>query len=228
VYRLKPEELSKKIAGEKAVDYIEQDMLIGLGTGSTVFWTMQKLAERVKEGLRIQAVPTSTATEELARKLGIPLLTLEDVKELNLVIDGADEISDKLDLIKGGGGALLREKLVALASRKRIIVADSRKLTDKLGGFPLPIEIVRFGWEQTFSRVLQLGCQATLRKAKDSPFITDNGNYILDCKFDEITDPLRLHEQLKLLPGVIETGLFVKLADVVVVGYPDRFELLER
>ena len=228
MYRLKPEELSKKIAGEKAVDYIEQDMLIGLGTGSTVFWTMQKLAERVKEGLRIQAVPTSTATEELARKLGIPLLTLEDVKELNLVIDGADEISDKLDLIKGGGGALLREKLVALASRKRIIVADSRKLTDKLGGFPLPIEIVRFGWEQTFSRVLQLGCQATLRKAKDSPFITDNGNYILDCKFDEITDPLRLHEQLKLLPGVIETGLFVKLADVVVVGYPDRFELLER
>jgi len=228
VYRLKPEELSKKIAGEKAVDYIEQDMLIGLGTGSTVFWTMQRLAERVKEGLRIQAVPTSTETEELARKLGIPLLTLEDMKELDLVVDGADEISVELDLIKGGGGALLREKLVALASRKRIIVADSGKLSKQLGSFPLPIEIVRFGWVQILSRVLQLGCQATLRKAKDSPFITDNGNYILDCKFDEITDPLRLHEQLKLLPGVIETGLFVKLADVVVVGYPDRFELLER
>ncbi|MBP1933574.1 ribose-5-phosphate isomerase RpiA [Ammoniphilus resinae] len=225
---MKPEELSKKLAGEKAVDYIEQDMLIGLGTGSTVFWTMQKLAERVKEGLRIQAVPTSTATEELARKLGIPLLTLEDVKELDLVIDGADEISAELDLIKGGGGALLREKLVALASKKRIIVADSGKLTEELGGFPLPIEIVRFGWEQTFSRVLQLGCQITLREAENTPFITDNGNYILDCKFDGITDPVGVHQQLKLLPGVIETGLFVQLADVVVVGFPDRFELLER
>lgn len=223
---MSPEQLSKKMAGEKAVEFIKKDMLIGLGTGSTVHWTIQKLGKLVKEGLNVQAIPTSKATEKFARDAGIPLTTFDQVKELDLTIDGADEISAKLDLIKGGGGALLREKLVAISSRKRIIVADSSKLVTHLGKFALPIEIVPFSWERTLERVLSLGCQIELRKSEAVPFITDNGNYILDCKFAEITDPMSLHQQLKLLPGVIETGLFVQLAHLIVVGYPDRIDLL--
>jgi ribose 5-phosphate isomerase A len=218
----------KQLAGEKAAEFVKDGMTVGLGTGTTVYWTIKRLGEMVRQGLRIRGIPTSQRTEQLATEAGIPLTSFAEVSELDLTIDGADEVNPSLDLIKGGGGALLREKLVAAASRRLIIVADTTKQVATLGKFPLPVEVVPFAWEVTARRVSALGCTPILRAVDGQPYVTDNGNYILDCPFGAIPDPARLHRDLKLLVGVVETGLFVGMADLIVVGSESGVTLVER
>ncbi|PFX61491.1 ribose 5-phosphate isomerase A [Bacillus wiedmannii] len=209
----------KQLAGEYAANFVKDGMKVGLGTGSTVYWTIQKLGERVKEGLSFQAVPTSKETEVLAKQLNISLISLNDVQSLDLTIDGADEIDANLQLIKGGGGALLREKIVATSSKELIIIADESKLVTHLGTFPLPIEIIPFSWKQTERKIQSLGCQTTLRLKNNETFITDNNNMIIDCIFPHnITNPTNLHTQLKMITGVVETGLFVNMTSKAIIG----------
>lgn len=215
----------KRIAGEKAAEFVEDGMVVGLGTGSTVYWTLRRLGERVREGLRIRGIPTSRQTERIAVSLGIPLTGFDEVTEVDLAVDGADEIGPGFDLIKGGGGALLREKLVAAASRRFIVVAAESKLVPHLGAFPLPVEVVPFAWQTTARRI---GGQARLREADGKPFVTDNGNYILDCAYGKIDAPAELARSLKAIPGVVEHGLFIGMADTVVVGAPDGARVLRR
>ncbi len=210
---------AKQSAGAQAADLVQDGMVIGLGTGSTALWTIRRLGERVRrEGLRVTAVPTSENTRTLAAGEGIALTTLEDTQELDLAIDGADEIDPAGHLIKGGGGALLREKLVAGAAREFVVVADSSKQVAVLGRFPLPVEVAPFAWALTARRVASTGCAWRLRKQGDQPFVTDNGNYILDCEYGSIASPADLHTRLKLLPGVVETGLFIGMAAAAVVS----------
>lgn len=209
----------KQLAGEYAANLVKDGMKVGLGTGSTVYWTIQKLGERVKEGLSFQAVPTSKETEVLAKQLNISLISLNDIQSLDLTIDGADEIDANLQLIKGGGGALLREKIVATSSKELIIIADESKLVTHLGTFPLPVEIIPFSWKQTERKVQSLGCQTTLRLKNNETFITDNNNMIIDCIFPHnITNPTNLHTQLKMITGVVETGLFVNMTSKAIIG----------
>lgn len=209
----------KQLAGEYAANFVKDGMKVGLGTGSTVYWLIQKLGERVKEGLSFQAVPTSKETEVSAKQLNISLISLNDVQSLDLTIDGADEIDANLQLIKGGGGALLREKIVATSSKELIIIADESKLVTHLGTFPLPIEIIPFSWKQTERKIQSLGCQTTLRLKNNETFITDNNNMIIDCIFPHnITNPTNLHTQLKMITGVVETGLFVNMTSKAIIG----------
>lgn len=209
----------KQLAGEYAANFVKDGMKVGLGTGSTVYWTIQKLGERVKEGLSFQAVPTSKETEVLAKQLNISLISLNDVQSLDLTIDGADEIDANLQLIKGGGGALLREKIVATSSKELIIIADESKLVTHLGTFPLPVEIIPFLWKQTERKIQSLGCQTTLRLKNNETFITDNNNVIIDCVFPyNISNPANLHTQLKMITGVVETGLFVNMTSKAIIG----------
>ena len=209
----------KQLAGEYAATFVKDGMKIGLGTGSTVYWTIEKLGERVKEGLSFQAVPTSKETEVLAQQLNIPLISLNDIQSLDLTIDGADEIDSNLHLIKGGGGALLREKIVASSSKELLIIADESKLVTHLGTFPLPVEIIPFSWKQTESKIQSLGCQTTLRLKNNEIFITDNNNMIVDCIFpNHIATPSDLHKRLKMITGVVETGLFVNMTSKAIIG----------
>lgn len=210
---------AKKAAGEKAAALVQPGMLVGLGTGSTAFWAIQKLGEMVKEGLNIRAVATSVASEKQARELGIPITSFSEIQQLDIDIDGADEVSYDLQIIKGGGGALLREKIVAMASRRKVIVADERKYVKTLGKFPLPVEIIPFGWELVFRAVQSLKGAPTLRTKEDKPYITDNGNYILDCAFGAIENPEQLHHQLKTITGIVETGLFINMKPTVIIAY---------
>lgn len=213
---------SKRAAGEKAAEYIKNGMSIGLGTGSTVHWTIVKLGEMVKEGLRVQAMPTSEQTAQLMAELGIPQLKpYPSMKKLDLTIDGADEVSSDVNLIKGGGGALLREKIIASYSSVYITVVDHSKCVSELGQFPLPVEVVKFGWELTSIQIARLGCAPILRMKDEAPFLTDNGNYILDCSFDTISKPAELTTQLNLIPGVAENGLFVNMTNILIVGRAD-------
>jgi ribose 5-phosphate isomerase A len=219
----------KQTAGERAADFVRDEMTIGLGSGSTVYWTIRRLgAMMVDDGLKIRAVPTSRKTEDLAREHGIPLVGLIAVEKLDLTIDGADEISPHLDLIKGAGGALVREKLVAAASKRLIIVADESKLVPALGAAALPVEVVPFGWETTARRIEALELRPTLRTRDGKSFVTDNGNYILDCTGATIEDPAARHRALKLLTGVVETGLFVGMAGSAVVAGAGGIEIIER
>lgn len=210
---------AKKAAGEKAAALVQPGMLVGLGTGSTAYWAIEKIGQMVKEGLNIQAVATSIASEKQAQALGIPITSFSEIQQLDLDIDGADEISEEGQLIKGGGGSLLREKIVALASRRRVIVGDERKYVKTLGKFPLPIEVVPFGWELVFKTLQALQGYPTLRTKDDQPYITDNSNYIIDCSFGVIREPEILHQQLKALTGVVETGLFLNLKPTVIIAY---------
>lgn len=219
---------AKRLAGERAAEFIEDGMTLGLGTGSTVHWTIEKLGQLVKEGMKVRCVPTSHRTEEQARSLGIPLVTFADLRELDLTIDGADEIGPDLVLVKGGGGALLREKLVALASRRMVVVADSSKMVPALGRFPLPVEVVPFAWEVTARRVAATGCGTRLRRAGDDTYVTDNGNYVLDCDYGRVEDPATLERELKLITGVVECGLFVGVASLAVVATETEVKIVER
>lgn len=209
----------KQKAGEYAARFVKDGMAVGLGTGSTVAYTIEKLGEAVKEGLRITGIPTSIETEKLARSSGIELSSLKEHPEIDLTIDGADEVNPDLDLIKGMGGALLREKIVAKASKVEIIVVDESKLVKVLGmKTPLPVEVLPFGISAIKKEVEKFGCEATLRKRGESAFITDNGNYILDCKFESIGEPHKLEKELNNIPGVVENGLFLDIADRVIVA----------
>lgn len=210
---------SKKRVGEAVVKYIKDGMKIGLGSGSTMFYMVQKLGERVKEeGLNIVGIPTSRETAEWANKFGVPLTDFSNVQQLDIAIDGADEVDPNLQLIKGGGGALLREKIVADAAKAFYVIVDASKTVDHLGAFPLPVEVIPFGWEVTATKVAQLGCDPSLRKTDGEIFITDNGNYILDCNFNKILEPKKLQNDLKSLVGVVENGLFINMTTKLLVG----------
>jgi ribose 5-phosphate isomerase A len=220
---------AKQRAGFRAAEFVEDGMRVGLGTGTTAYWLVERLAERVRGGLRVRCVPTSRRTEEQARGLGLELLTLGEAGGLDLAIDGADEIGPGLALVKGGGGALLREKLVAAAARRFVVIADKSKRVEVLGRFPLPVEVVPFGWELTARRVSDVTrVEPVLRRdAGGEPFVTDNGNYILDCHCGAIQDPARSGRELKSLTGVVESGLFVGLAHLAVVADEEGVEVIE-
>lgn len=219
----------KKKAGEYAVRYVESGMVVGLGTGSTVAYTIKKLGGMVAEGLDIVGIPTSKESESLARSLGIRLSTLEENPVADVTIDGADEVDPNLDLIKGMGGALLREKIVARASKTEVIVADDSKLVELLGTkSPLPVEVVPFGWGTVKKSVEKLGCMAVLREKDGRPYVTDNGNLILDCRFQSIKEPQKLEKELNNITGVVENGLFIGIADKVVVASDEGVKELSR
>ncbi|WP_349655064.1 ribose-5-phosphate isomerase RpiA [Paenibacillus sp. G2S3] len=218
----------KQLAAEKAVEYVEDGMKLGLGTGSTAYWAIRKLGERVSEGLKITAVATSRASEEQARELGIPLVAFGDIDSLDLTIDGADELDSSLQLIKGGGGALLREKIVASNSTRMIVIADEGKVVDTLGKFPLPVEIVPFAWEWTVAELAKLGCQPELRRSGEELYKTDNGNYIADCRFEAIEAAPKLALTIQSIPGVVDHGLFIGIAAMAIVGKHDgSIEIIE-
>jgi ribose 5-phosphate isomerase A len=209
----------KKLAAEKAVEFVEDGMIVGLGTGSTAYWAIQKIAQRINEGLRIQAVASSRNSEYLANKLGIPLVPFSDIDILDITIDGADEVDNNLNLIKGGGGALLREKILAMNSKKFIVIIDESKRVENLGHFPLPVEIVKFASNFTISKLRELKCDLRVRMINDKEYITDNGNLIVDCNFEKILEPIELNKHINLIPGVVDNGLFTQMAISVVVGY---------
>ncbi|AIQ46842.1 ribose 5-phosphate isomerase [Paenibacillus sp. FSL R7-0273] len=218
----------KQLAAEKAVEYVQDGMKVGLGTGSTAYWAIRKLGERVKEGLRIIAVATSQASEDQARELGIPLAAFGDIDSLDLTIDGADELDGSLQLIKGGGGALLREKIVAMGSTRMIVVADESKAVKTLGKFPLPVEIVPFAWEWTVAKLEKLGCRPELRRSGEELYRTDNGNYIADCHFEAIASAPELAERLQGISGVVDHGLFIGIASMAIIGKQDgSIEIIE-
>jgi len=218
----------KKRAALKAVEWVKDGMVLGLGTGSTAYYAIEAIGELVKEGHDVVGVPTSKNTENLARGLGIPLASLESVDRIDLTIDGADEVDPKLRLIKGMGGALLKEKIVASVSDTEIIAVDDTKLVDVLGTkSPLPVEVIPFGHKRSGEAIERLGCKARLRGGSD-PFVTDSGNYIYDCKFVRIENPEDLERRLNLIPGVVENGLFIGLATRVAIGTKDGVIVKER
>ncbi|MBC9934326.1 ribose-5-phosphate isomerase RpiA [Chitinophaga qingshengii] len=218
---MQQQDLAKKAAGEKATEFIKPNMTIGLGTGSTAYYAIMRIGEMVSSGIPLRAVATSEQSEQLARKQGIPIIPFSDVEKIDLDIDGADEVDEHLRLIKGGGGALLREKIVAAASAEMIVVTDESKLVKHLGRFPLPVEIIPFAWELTFRRLIALDAMPVLRTNNGRTVVTDNGNYILDCHYERIKDPVALHQQLNDIPGVVENGLFLHYASRVIIGYAD-------
>jgi ribose 5-phosphate isomerase A len=212
-------ESEKEAAGRAAAKLVRGGDVVGLGTGSTAYFAVVELGERVKSGLRIIGIPTSIATAELARAVGIPLSTLDEHQAIDITIDGADEVDPRLNLIKGGGGALLREKIIAAASKKMVIVADSSKIVPALGKFPLPVEIIPFARAVIEKKIAGLGATTKLRmKADGKPFVTDEGHHILDCSFGKIADPAALARTLNDTPGVVEHGLFIGLATLAIVG----------
>lgn len=224
----------KQAASRRALDFVEDGMKLGIGTGSTAEEFVKLLAERVADGLKIIGVPTSERTAALAKKLGVPLSNLDETPHLDLTIDGADELDHALCLIKGGGGALLREKIVATASDRMIVIADASKVVTTLGAFPLPLEVIPFGAVSTAKRIAQVssayGCQGKIARRCDSygvPFFTDSGNFIFDCSFEKISDPAGIAEALNLIPGVVETGLFINIATLALVGTPSGVDMIE-
>ncbi|MCV66233.1 ribose-5-phosphate isomerase RpiA [Listeria monocytogenes] len=209
----------KKLAGEKACEWIEDGMVVGLGTGSTVYYTIEKLGQMVNNGLHITGVATSEETTKQAEKLGIPLKSLNDVTEIDVTIDGADEIDTNFQGIKGGGGALLREKMVASASLKNIWVVSEEKLVRTLGKFPLPLEVIPFGWKQIERTLAKEQIQTNLRKQSNGEvYVTNTGNYILDIVNQSFTDAEIWQEKLAQIPGVVEHGLFLDYVDVIICG----------
>ena len=209
----------KQAAARAAVELVESGNIVGLGSGSTATFAIQFLAERVRSGLKIVGIPTSQATKQLAEQLGIPLTTLDENPVIDIDIDGADEIDPQLNLIKGGGGAMLREKVIASASKRFVVVAESTKLVPHLGKFPLPVEVISFAETLVQRRIEALGAQVTLRKQKEgSVYVTDEGHHILDCNFGKIADPAGLNAKLHEIPGVVEHGLFIGLAEMAFVG----------
>jgi ribose 5-phosphate isomerase A len=221
-------EKKKKMAALKAVEWVRDGMVIGLGTGSTAYYAIEVIGKLVKEGHDLVGVPTSKNTEKLALEFGIPLTSLESVNDIDLTIDGADEVDLRLRLIKGMGGALLREKIVASVSRQEIVAVDDSKLVDVLGTkSPLPVEVVPFGHKRAKEAIERLRCKAQLR-GENNPFVTDSGNYIYDCRFVRIENPEDLEKRLNLIPGVVENGLFIGLATRVVIGTEKGVVVRER
>ena len=216
----------------RAIEFVRDGMALGLGSGTTAEHAVRELGRRVREeGLKVRGVPTSEKVARLARQVGIPLTTLEETPELDLTIDGADEVClDTLDAIKGLGGALLREKIVALASREEILVVDESKVVQRLGEHtPVPVEVVQFGWSRTADALLELGCMPVRREsAAGEPFITDSGNYLIDCKFPHIDNPYLLGERIIRVVGVVEHGLFIGIAKRVVIAGESGVRVVEK
>ncbi|HEY6304763.1 MAG TPA: ribose-5-phosphate isomerase RpiA [Terriglobales bacterium] len=218
-------EEEKEAAGRAASKLVRDGDVVGLGTGSTAYFAVVALGERVKAGLKIIGIPTSVQTADLARAVGIQLTTFDEHPEIDITIDGTDEVDPKLNLIKGGGGALLREKVVASASKKMVVVADSGKIVSVLGKFPLPVEIIAFARTVVEKKIVALGAVSKLRMKPDgSTYLTDNGNPILDCSFGKIADAPALALALSNVPGIVEHGLFIGLASVALVGRGGRVE----
>ena len=218
----------KQLAGEYAVEYIEDGMIIGLGTGSTVAFMIKRLSQLVKKGMKITAVSTSATTTKLATSLGIKISKLSEIDEIDITIDGADEVDDNLNGIKGGGGALLYEKIIASISKQNIWIVDSTKLVKTLGKFPLPVEVVQFGSSHLIKKFEKSGYKPTFRNIGKNRFITDNNNYIIDLKMDRIEDPYTTDIKLKCFPGVVETGLFYNTADVVLAGVGGSVDVINK
>ncbi len=234
---LSPADQAKSAASARALALVEDGMTLGLGTGSTAGWFVRLLSERIKrERIRVTGVATSSATVWLAEELGVPLRKLEDVERIDLTVDGADEVDANLNLIKGGGAALLQEKIVAAASDRMVVIADDSKRVARLGAFPLPVEIVRFGWTSTRRAVAELlndmdveGREISIRTGSAGPLVTDEGHFILDLHLGRIGDAPGLAAGLNAIPGVVESGLFIDLAAAVIVGHTDgSTELFER
>jgi len=220
---------AKKRAANKAVKFIKPGMKVGLGTGSTVQFFLEKLALLIKEGLEIKAVSTSRNTTSFAESLGIPLQPIRKMGNIDVTIDGADEIDPVGNGIKGGGGALLKEKIVAFHSSQNIWIADSSKLVDKLGKFPLPVEVVPFGYKNIFSCFKEKGYKPKIRLNENNDiFITDGNHYIIDLHLDEIQNPPQLQQEIKMITGVVDTGLFLGVLNKAIIGFPDgNVQLLE-
>jgi len=226
---LSPIDKAKFVAAKRATRYVESGMRVGLGTGSTAAWLVQCLGEMVREeGLRIKGVPTSSRTAALARDVGIDVISLDEARWLDVTIDGADEYDGNLNLIKGGGGALLQEKIVATASDQMVVIADISKQVETLGAFPLPVEVIPFGWQTTKALIEEmligmdvLGRSTSLRMNGDSAYVTDEGNHIIDLHLNRIGNPRQLSLVLNQIPGVVENGLFIDICDAVVIGYGD-------
>lgn len=209
----------KEAAARASLKFVREGNIVGLGTGSTASFAIRLLAERVRAGLKIRGIPTSIHTAELATSLGIPLSTLDEIQQIDVTIDGADEVDPNLQLIKGGGGALLREKIVASATKKLVIIADSSKQVVTLGRFPVPVEVIKFAEALVAKRIAALGAAVTPRQdASGKKFVTDEGNHILDCKFGQIPDPPALARTLEAMPGVVEHGLFIGMASVALIA----------
>jgi ribose 5-phosphate isomerase A len=222
-------EREKEAAARASLRFIQEGQIVGLGSGSTATRFIKLLGEEVRKGLRIRGIPTSVHSKELAQSLGIPLTTLDACPEIAVTVDGADEVDQELRLIKGGGGALLREKIVASATRQEVIVVDASKQVTKLGKFPLPVEVIQFAQMLVSRRIATLGARVELRTLPDGqPFVTDENNHILDCHFGEIDDPDRLARQLSDMPGVVEHGLFIGMASVVLVARGNEIVELRR
>ncbi|MCH8032998.1 MAG: ribose-5-phosphate isomerase RpiA [Bacteroidetes bacterium] len=216
----------KKAAAEKAVEFIESGMLVGLGTGSTVKFMIEGLAEKIKNGLDVKTVSTSNATSNFAESLGITVLNFNDVEEIDITIDGADEVDPNLNGIKGGGGALLNEKIVASSSKKNIWMVDSTKHVELLGRFPLPVEVVPFGVNQTLNKLFLLGYKPEFRSAAGKNYVTDGNHYIIDLHLNKIKNPAELNNKLLLIPGVVDTGLFLEVCDVLIISADDECKII--
>jgi ribose 5-phosphate isomerase A len=223
------QESLKKTAAEEAVKYINDGQIVGLGTGSTIRFVMANLARRIREGLNIRGVATSFETARLAKDAGIPLLAEDEDWAIDVTLDGADQVDPHLNMIKGGGGALLKEKIVAAASMRFVVVVDESKRVPVLGGsFPLPIEVVPFGWRTVAKRVERFGCTVTPRRKDGSLYVTESGHYILDLTFSKIEAPAILEAELEKIPGVVCSGLFIGRADIVVVATSQGIVTLTR
>jgi ribose 5-phosphate isomerase A len=213
----------KEAAARASLRFVRDGDIVGLGTGSTAAYAVRLLGEQVRAGLKIKGIPTSVRTADLAASLGIPLTTLDEFQQIDVAIDGADELDSELRLVKGGGGALLREKIVASASRKFVVIADSSKQVAVLGKFPVPVEVIKFAEALVAKKIAALGAAVTVRKESSGKvFITDEGNHILDCNFGSIPDPPALARKLETTPGVVEHGLFIGMASVALVGKGDK------
>ena len=209
----------KQAAARAAVALVESGSVVGLGSGSTAAFAVRFIAERVRQGLKVVGIPTSIQTQHLAEELGIPLTTLDEHPVIDIDIDGADEVDPHLNLIKGGGGAFLREKVIASVSRRFVVIADSAKQVNRLGKFPLPVEVIAFAQSLVRSQIENLGAVVRLREyAYGNPYVTDEGHHILDCNFGEITDPPALAQKLSNIPGVVEHGLFIGMAEIALIG----------
>ncbi|MFT6556395.1 ribose-5-phosphate isomerase RpiA [Sneathiella sp.] len=222
------EDEQKAAAAAAAVEYIKDGMVVGLGTGSTASKMVDLVGERVKEGLDIIAVPTSEATKQQAEALGINVVGFDDVQVIDLTIDGTDEVDPQMRLIKGGGGAHLREKIVASLSDQMIVIAESKKMVEHLGAFKLPVEVIPFSAHALLPKLEALGCTPTIREKDGQPFYTDENNLVIDCAFEKIDDPEELAQTLSLMPGVVEHGLFIDNADIVLIGTDDGIKKFER
>jgi ribose 5-phosphate isomerase A len=219
----------KEAAARASLRFVKDGQIVGLGTGSTAAYFIQLLGDAVKTGLRIRGIPTSVRSAEQAASLGIPLTTLDECPEIDVTVDGADEVDPELRLIKGGGGALLREKIVASATKQLVIVADASKRVPVLGRFPLPVEVIKFAKALIVKKIEALGAKVSLRRGPDGkPYLTDENNYILDCRFERIPDADGLARQLSDMPGVVEHGLFIGMASVVLIANGSEIVELRR